>query len=60
LEVRGNLADLAAIRVPALICGSFSDQGLHSKGSFDAFMRIGSEHKWLFTHGRGKHVVRSR
>jgi putative CocE/NonD family hydrolase len=56
-EVRGNVADLAAIRVPALICGSFSDQGLHSKGCFDAFMAIGSEHKWLFTHGRGKWTV---
>ena len=51
------MPDLAAIRVPALICGSFSDQGLHSKGCFDAFMRIGSEHKWLFTHGRGKWTV---
>ena len=56
-EVRSNQADLAAIRVPALICGSFSDQGLHSKGCFDAFMAISSEHKWLFTHGRGKWTV---
>jgi predicted acyl esterase len=56
-QVPGNVANLEAIRVPALICGSFSDQGLHTKGSFDAFMRIGSEHKWLFTHGRGKWTV---
>jgi predicted acyl esterase len=56
-EVPGNNADLAAIKVPALICGSFSDQGLHSKGCFDAFMRIGSQHKWLYTHGRGKWTV---
>jgi uncharacterized protein len=56
-EVPGNNADLPSIRVPALICGSFSDQGLHTKGCFDAFMRIGSEHKWLFTHGRGKWTV---
>jgi len=56
-EVRGNRPDLEAIRVPAVICGSFSDQGLHSKGCFDAFMRIASEHKWLFTHGRGKWTV---
>jgi uncharacterized protein len=54
---RENRADLAAIRVPALICGSFSDQGLHTKGCFDAFMRISSEHKWLYTHGRGKWTV---
>jgi predicted acyl esterase len=56
-DVPGNNADLEAIRVPALICGSFSDQGLHSKGCFDAYMRIRSEHKWLFTHGRGKWTV---
>jgi predicted acyl esterase len=56
-QVPGNNADLAAIRVPALICGSFSDQGLHSKGCFDAFERIGSQHKWLYTHGRGKWTV---
>lgn len=56
-EVPGNRADLEAIRAPALICGSFSDQGLHSKGCFDAFMRLGSEHKWLYTHGRGKWTV---
>ena len=56
-EVPGNRAELEAIVVPALICGSFSDQGLHTKGCFDAFMRIGSQHKWLFTHGRGKWTV---
>ena len=56
-EVPGNVADLAAIRVPALICGSYSDQGLHSQGAFDAYMRIGSQHKWLYTHGRGKWTV---
>ncbi|MDD9943152.1 MAG: CocE/NonD family hydrolase [Myxococcales bacterium] len=56
-EVAINKADLPEIRVPALICGSFSDQGLHTKGSFDAFARIGSEHKWLYTHGRGKWTV---
>jgi predicted acyl esterase len=47
-----NLADLAAIRAPALSCGSFSDQRLHSNGCFDAFTRIGSAQKYLFTLGR--------
>jgi len=56
-QVPGNNADLSAIRVPALICATFSDQGLHSKGCFDAFERISSEHKWLYTHGRGKWTV---
>jgi uncharacterized protein len=45
---------LQDIRVPALICGSFSDHNLHSRGAFEAFARIGSKHKWLYTHRTGK------
>jgi hypothetical protein len=45
---------LAAIDVPALICGSYSDQGLHTRGSFNGYSRISSEQKWLYTHGGGK------
>jgi predicted acyl esterase len=45
---------LERIEVPALICGSFSDQGLHSRGSFEAFRRIGSRHRYLYTHRGGK------
>jgi predicted acyl esterase len=45
---------LERINVPALICGSFSDQGLHSRGSFEAFRRIGSPHRFLYTHRGGK------
>ena len=56
-EVPINKAKLEKITVPALICGSWSDQGLHSKGCFDAYSRISSEHKFLYTHGRGKWVV---
>jgi len=56
-QVPGNNADLGAIRVPALICATYSDQGLHSKGCFDAFERVASQHKWLYTHGRGKWTV---
>ncbi len=46
--------DLSKIKVPALICASWSDQGLHTRGSFEGFKTIASEHKWLFTHGRKK------
>ena len=42
--------DLAAIDVPALVCGSYSDHGLHSAGSFSGYERIGSAQKWLYTH----------
>ncbi len=49
--------DLPAIEVPALICGSWSDQGLHSRGSFEGFKQIASPQKWLYTHGRPKWQV---
>ncbi|MEY3092545.1 MAG: hypothetical protein RIU67_1328 [Actinomycetota bacterium] len=44
--------DYDAITVPTLICGSWSAQGLHSRGAFNGFRRIAAEHKFLFTHGR--------
>ncbi len=42
---------LETIEVPALVCGSWSLQGLHSRGAFEGFMRISSKRKWLYTHG---------
>lgn len=45
---------LERIEVPALICASFSDQNLHTRGSFEAFRRIASRWKWLYTHRDGK------
>ena len=46
--------DLERIEVPILVCGSFSDQQLHSRGSFRAFERAGSQQRWLYTHRGGK------
>jgi predicted acyl esterase len=45
---------LADITVPALICATWSDHGCHTRGSFRAFRKISSRHKWLYTHGRQK------
>lgn len=45
---------LEDIRVPMLVCGSFSDHLLHSRGSHEAFRRAGSAQKWLWTHRGGK------
>lgn len=42
--------ELEKIDVPTLVCGSFSDHSLHSRGSFEGFRRIGSAQKWLYTH----------
>lgn len=49
-----RVPDVSRIEVPALVCGSFSDHNLHSGGSIEAFRRIGSKDKWLYTHGGGK------
>jgi putative CocE/NonD family hydrolase len=51
---REKAAKLDQITLPMLVCGSFSDHGLHTVGSFRAFMEAKSNHKWLFTHRTGK------
>ena len=51
---RSTSPDLERIAVPALVCASFSDHLLHSRGSFEAFRRIGSASKRLYTHRGGK------
>jgi predicted acyl esterase len=45
---------LENIEVPALVCASCSDHGLHTRGSIEGFERIRSKQKWLFIHGRKK------
>lgn len=45
---------LDLITIPTLICASWSDKGLHTRGTFEAFRRIPSKEKWLFTHGGKK------
>jgi hypothetical protein len=50
----GKRPALEKIDVPALVCASWSDHGLHTRGSVIGYERIGSAQKWLFTHGRRK------
>ncbi len=45
---------LEEITVPMLVCASFSDHGLHTMGSFRAFEKAKSKHKWVYTHRTGK------
>jgi hypothetical protein len=45
---------LDQVTVPALICASWSDHGLHTRGSFEAYKQIQSEQKWIYNHGRAK------
>ena len=46
--------DLSKIDVPMLVCGSFSDQSLHTRGSIRAFTNAKSNHARLYTHRGGK------
>lgn len=45
---------LGGIETPMLVCGSFSDANLHSRGSFRAFALAGSPDRHLYTHRTGK------
>lgn len=47
-------AELEKVTVPAFVVASWSDQGLHTRGTLEGFRRISSEHKWLDVHGRKK------
>lgn len=49
--------DLDSIAVPALIGASWSDQGLHTRGSFEGFKHIASQQRWLYAHGLAKWAV---
>jgi len=47
-------APLSRITVPAYVVASWSDQGLHTRGTFEGFTAIGSARKWLDAHGGKK------
>lgn len=47
-------ARLEDITVPAFVVGSWSDHGLHTRGTLEGFRKIASEKKWLLIHGRKK------
>jgi len=47
-------ADLSRITVPAFVVASWTDQGLHNRGTLEGFKQIASKDKWLLVHGRKK------
>jgi len=51
---RSKEIDLAAIRTPAWVVASWSDQGLHTRGTLEAFKAMSSPQKWLDVHGQKK------
>lgn len=50
----GKNADLSKIIVPAFVVASWTDHGLHTRGTLEGFKKIASEDKWLMIHGRKK------
>ncbi len=46
--------DLEGITQPAYVVASWSDQGLHLRGTIEAWRRISSTDKWLEIHGQKK------
>ncbi|AEA60153.1 CocE/NonD family hydrolase [Burkholderia gladioli] len=51
---KGKIALLENIEVPAYVVASWSDHGLHTRGTLEGFKRISSKDKWLEIHGRKK------
>src|SRR5262245_25343762 len=47
-------ADFSKIKVPAFVVASWTDQGLHTRGTFEGFKHIQSQQKWLVAHGQKK------
>jgi predicted acyl esterase len=46
--------DLEGITQPAFVVASWSDQGLHLRGTLEAYRRMSSRQKWLEIHGQKK------
>lgn len=51
---QSKAADFARIEVPAYVVASWTDQGMHTRGTLEGFKRIASDQKWLEVHGRKK------
>ena len=46
--------DLEAIEAPIFLVASWSDKGFHTRGTLEAYKRVGSKQRWLDVHGRKK------
>ncbi len=51
---RSKEFDLEGIGTPAYVVASWADQGLHTRGTLEAFKRMRSREKWLEVHGQKK------
>jgi len=51
---KSKAAQLEKVKVPAYVVASWSDHGLHTRGTLEGFKKIKSDQKWLEVHGRKK------
>lgn len=51
---RSKVPDFSQIDVPAYVVASWTDHGVHTRGTLEGFKRIGSSRKWLEIHGGKK------
>lgn len=51
---KSKAADFSKITAPAFVVASWTDQGLHTRGTFEGFKHIASRQKWLLAHGQKK------
>ena len=51
---RSKAADFSTIKTPAFVVASWTDQGLHTRGTFEGFKHIASKQKYLLAHGQKK------
>jgi predicted acyl esterase len=51
---QSKMPDLEKVEVPAFVVASWSDQGLHTRGTLEGYRRISSKDKWLVVHARKK------
>ncbi|GAA4722139.1 CocE/NonD family hydrolase [Nocardioides endophyticus] len=51
---RSKAAKLDEIETPAYVVASWTDQGLHTRGTLEGFKQISSRQKWLEVHGQKK------
>jgi predicted acyl esterase len=51
---KSKVADFSQIHVPAYVVASWTDHGVHTRGTLEGFKGLGSERKWLEIHGGKK------
>ena len=48
------MPSIEGIETPSYVVASWADQGLHTRGTLEAFKRMGAKEKWLEVHGQKK------